>query len=177
MPRELVCVLLCVARETRIERLAGDERHGDGVGQPLGRLQSPAAADGRNGVLRQGGVADERETRGGGGAALARHVDLPDHRSDERGVADVGPVRQLRDEAAQGAFGVTFELGRVGAVRHRDAQRQAAIGGRHDADVGLEKPESHGDAVVERVAFEVTEPGGSDVRAAPCAQAGELGGA
>ena len=53
-----------------------DDGGGGRVGQPLGALEGPAAADPPQGVGRERGVADERDPPARRGAADVRQVEL-----------------------------------------------------------------------------------------------------
>ncbi len=61
MTAEFTAVPSRVAVKARAERLLAAQGRDDAVGEPLARLEGPAAADTEEGVGRQGGIADEGE--------------------------------------------------------------------------------------------------------------------
>jgi hypothetical protein len=79
VPAQFLAVAPPVAIETALQRLGSTQGRRHALGQPLRRLQCPAAADAEERVDRQRRVAGESEARGDRDPNPVRHLDLAEH--------------------------------------------------------------------------------------------------
>ena len=172
---QLPPVAAAVALQALLERLFALQRRQHRVGEPLGRLEGPAAADAEERVGGERGVADQRQPGRHRLAHPVGHVDLAEHRFDRPRVADRRRLGHVGEELDQRRFGVPLELGQAVLGRHRRVEGEAAVGGEGGRPVRVEEPDRAVGRVLRRRAFEVAAVGDAVVRVGLDRHLGELG--
>jgi len=141
VPAQLAPVAAGIAGEAAGEPLLAVQRRGEALGQPLGGLEGPAAADTEERIGGERGVADQGEPRCRRRAHPVRHLDLADHRADAPRLADRRRVGDVGEVGEERCLRVAFELGQAAHRRHRAVEDQVAIGGEGRRPVGVHEPD------------------------------------
>ena len=144
------------------------------IGQPLGRLERPPAADAPNRVGRHRRVPDEREPGAARPPGRVRHVELAEDLRDPLAARQIGRVRETAEVRLEVRLEIALEPRLAVLGLERRHQRDPVVLRKRVGDVGVEQPHHHRVAGHERQVAVVREIAEAVVSHDPGLRRGQL---
>ena len=171
-------VALSVAVDRGVELIVGRraaiECRRQLIGQPLGRLERPPAADAPNRVGRHRRVADEREPGAASPPGRVRHLELAEDLRDPLAARQIGRVRETAEVRLEVRLEIALEPRLTVLGLERRHQRDPVVLRKRVGDVGVEQPHHHRVAGHERQVSVVREIAEATVPHDPGLRRGQL---